>query len=105
MKFIRKTIFAMVAMGLIAGCSSAQLTKTNAILDKVSETQCNVLSWGQPIVQTLSVAGKLDPTGQEILNDVNSIMLAGCQAGDKTALARLPDIVKAMLAIIYAPRT
>ena len=83
---------------ILAACSAQQV----ATVDTVSAAECNVLSWGQPLILGLDASGKLDPNGQAVLKDVNDVLTAGCQNGNATALARVPDLAKALVAVLYS---
>lgn len=105
-----KVMPALLLVGALSACSAAQLAAVGAttaavvtVANTVSSDECNVLTWGAPLVAGLDKSGLLDTNGQSVLANANSVLTAGCQNGDTTALARVPDLAKALVAILYPP--
>jgi hypothetical protein len=97
----KKAIAVLVAAsiaGVLAACSAQQA----ATADRLSASECEVLAWGEPLILELQASGRLDPNGQDVLKEVHDVLSAGCRNGDQTALARVPDLAKALVAILFA---
>ena len=96
---LKSLVPAIVATGvsLLAACTPAQ----QQLADTVSTDECQVLAWGTPIAAALGSA--LNPTAAAIVADATEVLDAGCTNGDAGALARAPDVAKALVALIYPP--